>query len=225
MIFTILQRKGRVDIFGTTSTSKYLGDGSFPLLQEKGDDVGARHWMCCVAVCRECSCPAKRSKRKKKNIQHFTSSLTQQTASAKTSAAVIWQEGRPSTTRGTQCPSVWEQTIQDGMCKRTLWCRTQKSEMKNENFNIETNEKWQRTTAGGIQRRRFEPLKKNKKIKDHLPPHLFRAANIYFLLSQLIYPFFFSISRNYLLYFHHLFSTYVKPSLLKSSHPCYAPLL
>lgn len=80
--------ESRVDIFGPAPTSKDLGNGSFPLLHEKGDDVGARHWMRCVAVCRECSCPStgkKKGKKKKENpiTQHFTSPLTQQTAKAK----------------------------------------------------------------------------------------------------------------------------------------------
>lgn len=120
MIFIILQRKARAGIFGTATTSKYLGDASFPLLQEKGDDVDARHCMRCVAVCRQCSCPATTTK--PSNI--FTSPLTQQTAKAKPQLGLLARVLPPHEELGVPVfgkPT----TIQDAVCIRTLWYRTQ----------------------------------------------------------------------------------------------------
>lgn len=120
-IFVISSEESRVDIFGPASTSKDLGNGSFPPLHEKGDDVGARHWMRCVAVCREVSCPATgKRERKKENpiIQHFTFPLTQQTARAKPQLGLLARGTSYHRTKNSVSRCLGAQRIQGRMCKK-----------------------------------------------------------------------------------------------------------
>lgn len=88
--------------------------------------MSAHDTGCVVLKCGE-NVPARQrgAKGKKKNhpAVYFSSRPTD--SEGRTSAGVCWQERRPSTTRRTQRPGVWEPTMLDGMCKKTSRCGTQ----------------------------------------------------------------------------------------------------